>query len=247
MFKKAILPFALILASGTASAGIVTNETQLLSGDGHEQLAQWYGSDFDLTRIFAKGVDGHTSYDWHASVDNQGPTFTVMELFDNETGDRRVIGGYNAVSWHSNNGYSAGELNFLFNLTSSTIFEATNKSTVYGANNKGMFGASFGGGADLHVRSDLTSVKSTIGFSYGESGRYYDTNYHKELAGDYGDFTIGNYETFIISGSTGYFGTGANALVSESGAVNETNDVPVSFILGGLGLIGIAGARKRHR
>ena len=96
MLKKAILPLALMMVSGAASAGVVTNDTALLSGSDHAQLSEWLGSDFDLTRIFAK-EDGDNSQDWHVAVDGQGATFTVMELFDNDTNERRVIGGTIAI------------------------------------------------------------------------------------------------------------------------------------------------------
>lgn len=247
MFKKALLPLALIMASGAANAGIVTNETDLLTGTGHAQLSNWLGEDVDLTRLFAKGVDGVTSYDWHAAVDNQGRTFTVMELFDNATNERRVIGGYNAVSWHSNNGYSPGESNFLFNLTNSSVYRSTNRSSVYGANNKGMFGFSLGGGADLHVNTNLTQGKANIGYSYGDKSKYGDANYIREFAGSMSDWTIGAYETFSLSSSTGVFGSGAYAMKTESGDLNSPapSDVPVPFALAGLSLLGLGFTRRK--
>jgi hypothetical protein len=225
-----------------ANAGIVTNATDILTGTGHAQLSEWLGEDVNLTRIFAKGVDGNDSYAWHTAVDGQGATFTIMEIFDNDTNERRVIGGYNAVSWHSNNGYSAGESNFLFNLTNSTVFESTNKSSIYGANNKGMFGFSMGGGSDLHVNTNLTQGKANIGFSYGDTSQLNDPVYIKSFAGSVSNWTIGSYETFTLSDSTGGFGMGATASLTESG---EPNSVPVTFAFAGLSLLGLGFARRK--
>ena len=239
---KSLMPLALIVVSTASQAGVVTNDTDLLSGAGHEKLSEWLGQDVNLTRIFAKGVDGSTSYDWHDAVDGKGRTFTIMEVFDNDTNERRVIGGYNAVSWHSNNGYSAGESNFLFNLTNSTVFESTNKSSIYGANNKGMFGFSMGGGSDLLVTTNLNGGKANVGFSYGDTSQFGDPVYIKSFAGSIRNWTIGSYETFTLSDSTGGFGMGATASLTESG---EPNSVPVPFALAGLSLLGLGFARRK--
>jgi len=111
MFKKAILPLALMMASGAASAGVITSDTELLSVSDHAQLSEWLGSDFDLTRIFAKGIDGGNSVNWHAAVDGEGATFTVMEVFDKDTNESRIIGGYNGATWVSAGGYSSSNGN----------------------------------------------------------------------------------------------------------------------------------------
>ncbi len=72
MFKKALIALSMSLGLASAAhAGIVTNETTLLSGAGHEQLSTWLGQDVDLTRIFAKGVDGNNSAEWHIECVNR--------------------------------------------------------------------------------------------------------------------------------------------------------------------------------
>ncbi len=235
MFKKAIVSLAIMVASGAASAGIVTNETELLSGSDHAQLSEWLGSDFDLTRIFAKGVDGDTGYDWHAAVDEKGSTFTVMELFDNDTNERTVIGGYISNSWGIGSGYATSARAFLFNLSDDLLFEknARYSNGVKAFYNSSSYGAMFGAGHDLRVDPNLTTGYANIGNSYGDTGRYNRDYYREEFAGSYNNWTIGAYETYTLSASTGDFGTGATA------------DVPAAFLLGGLGLLGIAAARRR--
>tara|TARA_B110000196_G_C21070400_1_gene627177 strand:- start:337 stop:1098 length:762 start_codon:yes stop_codon:yes gene_type:complete len=237
MFKRMILPLALMMASGAASAGIVTNETELLSGSDHAQLSEWLGEDFDLTRIFAK-KDGDTSYDWHAAVDGKGATFTVMEIIDNDTDEVRVIGGYNSMSWASINQYGTTQTTFLFNLSDGLLFEKNSRYTSgqLATYNGVLYGSTFGGGHDLYVGSDLTTGYAEIGHTYGDIMQFRDDSYREQFAGTLNNWTIGAYETYTLSASTGEFGTGAAV---------ETTDVPVSFLLGGLGLLGIGVARRR--
>jgi len=227
-----------------ANAGIVTNATDILTGTGHAQLSEWLGEDVDLTRIFAKGVDGDDSYAWHAAVDNQGATFTIMEIFDNNTNERRVIGGYNSNSWLSKSSYSSSESAFLFNLSDSLIFE---KNDIYGNGNFATFnhqdhGSTFGAGHDLYVKTSLSGGYSQIGKTYGDAARYGTASYYEEFAGSSSNWTIGAYETFTLSDSTGDFGSGANALLTETGL---PNDVPVPFALAGLSLLGLGFARRK--
>ncbi len=235
MFKKAILPLVLMMASGAASAGVVTNETALLSGSDHAQLSEWLGSDFDLTRIFAK-EDGDTAQDWHAAVDGQGATFTVMELFDNDTNERTIIGGYNSISWSSQSTWGTSTENFLFNLSNDLLFEKNNryKSGRIAVLNSESYGSAFGGGFDLYVDKNLETGYANIGHTYGDMDQYADESYRESFTGSYNNWTIGAYETYTLSASTSDFGTGA--IVA---------DVPVSFLLGGLGLLGIGAARRR--
>ncbi len=235
MFKKAFLPLALMMASGAASAGIVTNETELLSGNDHAQLSEWLGSDFDLTRIFAKGVDGDTGSEWHEAVNRKGATFTIMEIIDNDTGEVRVIGGYNSSHWTSVTGWGTGRGSFLFNLSDDLLYEKNSRYSN-GQNatyNSDAYGVLFGAGHDLRVDPNLTTGYVNIGHTYGNKSQVGSDSYREEFAGSYNNWTIGAYETYTLSASTGDFGTGATA------------DVPAAFLLGGLGLLGIAAARRR--
>ena len=227
-----------------ANAGIVTNATDILTGTGHAQLSEWLGEDVDLTRIFAKGVDGNDSYAWHAAVDGQGATFTIMEIFDNDTNERRVIGGYKSKSWLSSGGYLSSESAFLFNLSDSLIFEKNDRASngVNATYNSQSYGSTFGGGHDLYVNTSLSGGHANIGHTYGDTSQYGQSYYREEFAGSYNNWTIGAYETFTLSDSTGNFGSGANAVLTESGL---PNDVPVPFALAGLSLLGLGFARRK--
>lgn len=249
MKMKLTLAVSLIASSFafSAHAGIVTNDTDLLTGTGHAQLAEWLGEDVDLTRIFAKGV-GDNSYDWHAAVDYQGRTFTVMEIFDNTTNQRRVIGGYNDESWTSMNSWGSSANAFLFNLSSGSLYEKNARYTngALATYNYAKYGATFGGGHDLQVNAQLTAGYAYIGHTYGDMSRAGESSYQEEFTGGFNDWKIGAYETFTLSASTGRFGFGANALLTESGEIYEApSDVPVPFALAGLSLLGLGFARRK--
>jgi hypothetical protein len=241
MIKRAILPLALILASNAANAGIVTNDTDILTGDDHAQLSEWLGEDFDLTRIFAKGVDGNTSADWHQYVDGAGPTFTVFEVFNGN--DRMVVGGYNNFNWTSGDGWliNSNRDNFLFNLSTRLTYQKNDNSN-FQTNNHDFYGVAFGGGVDLIVRGDLSDGYANIGHSYGDRSRYDSESYKREFVGVTDYFNVGRYETYIMSDSTGDFGTGAIAEINSNG---EVTNVPASFLLGGLSLLGIMASRRK--
>ena len=227
-----------------ANAGIVTNATDILTGTGHAQLSEWLGEDVDLTRIFAKGVDGDDSYAWHAAVNNKGATFTVMELFDNDTNERRVIGGYNSNSWESSVNHSISESAFLFNLSDSLIFEKNDRYSngLYATRNNGYYGSTFGRLHDLSINTSLSGGRADIGNTYGDTSQYEQSSYREEFAGSLDNWTIGAYETFTLSSSTGSFGSGANAVLSEA---SSPNDVPVPFALAGISLLGLGFARRK--
>jgi hypothetical protein len=234
MLRKTLLAAAVILSStATAQAGVITNTSDILTSADHQQLSEWLGDDFDLTRIFAKGIDGDTAQDWHGIVDNRGGTFTAMEVFNGD--ERRVIGGYSTYSWRSyGEWFSAVDMgSYLFNLTSGIQYKKNSSNNVqaYYANDL----IAFGGGADLVITGSLSGGFTNIGYSYGDNTKNDSDAYRAEFAGSKSAWTIGKFETFTLSASTGDF------------ASNEIGDVPVPFIFSGLGLLGLALTRRNKR
>jgi len=251
--KTKLTLIAGILASSVtlnANAGIITNQTELLSGDNHEQLALWMGNDFDLTRIFAKGIDGNTSEEWHDLVDKQGATITVMEVFNGD--DRMIIGGYNKYNWNIDNPTltSTNKDNFLFNLSTGIQYQK-NDNTNDLVHSFDHYGIRFGVG-DISVNSTLSSGTTNIGHSYGDREYWRDEEYINEFTGSFNSWVIGSYETYLISDPTGAFGTGAipSNLVEVNGASGEqsgVSDVPFEHSVAAFGLLALFCTRKKKQ
>lgn len=198
------LSVSLFAAATNANAGIIKNDTQILTSDDHEQLSKWLGIDVDLKRVFAKNIDGKTGSDWHKAVDSKNETFTVFEIFNGN--ERMVIGGYNGRSWLSDNSYKTSKNSFLFNLTTSEKFEHNNNyKYTYSVHNIAKLGVVFGAGYDLLVNDDLSGGHSNLGRSYGEIVNYNNNNRVNPLTKNSYGWSIGKYETFVISSPTGEF------------------------------------------
>ena len=225
-----------------ANAGIVTNDTELLTASGHEQLTQWLGEDVDLTRIFAKDETNSTGKQWHDAVDEKGRTFVVMETFAN--GQRMVLGGYNDAYWDSSYSsyYNEDSTNFLFNLSTGEKYQFTHKGGPASGETPND-GSKFGS-ADLYVYSKLSSGTSYIGRVYTKEGYSgYEEDFSQEFTGSENHrFEIGKFETFTLSVSTGGFGDGATASISEKSGLS---DVPIAFSISSLFLLGLASRKKR--
>jgi hypothetical protein len=168
-----------------AQAGTIVGGSSMLGASELAQLETWLGQGpLTLTNIFTKGVDGNTSFDWHAAVDGQGATFSVLQIVMNISGTEQVthtIGGYDPQSWASTGGYSvtaadADRTAFLFNLTTGVVQyqckstdpaicgvdnDPSNTSGQYQTYNQGSYGPTFGNGHDLYVNSALSG-----GYSY---------------------------------------------------------------------------------
>ncbi len=232
------------LVFGTVGVGHSTSiigGSSLIDTDDVMQLESWLGEDnLALTKIFSKSADGASAGDFHEHVDNQGRTFTLIEVIntiktDNithveTTTDVRIIGGYASQSWTSTGGYNdhAAPESFLFNLTSATLYSrTTNGHYMY---NDASYGPTWGGGHDLKINDTLSGGVANIGFSYGDTSKYGDDDYQKAFAGSKSSWTIGELEVFTIA--------------SDSSPVPE----PSTMILLGAGLLGLAGfGRKKEQ
>jgi hypothetical protein len=246
--KRSMIASALILASVNVNAGIVTNDTELLGGADHQMLSTMFGYDMDLTRIFAKQT-GDTSQDWHAAVDGQGATFTVIELANAGIENMR-IGGYNGGSWHSSGSWGVNATNFLFNLdTGIKYLQEGYGGTLYSTYNRGDYGPTFGAGHDINLDTNLSGGygHTNIGNTYGERSRYGTTSYREEFAGSFNSWSVIGLETFTLSSSTGDFGTGAASTVYTQGnaVVNvSVGGLPMAL---SLGMLAIGGALLRRK
>ncbi|WP_262311755.1 PEP_CTERM-anchored TLD domain-containing protein [Duganella violaceipulchra] len=164
---SATLALALALpgAAGAAGAGLLTNADQA-------QLASWLDRpDLKLSLLFSKS-SGDTATQFHAAVDNKGPTFSIMEA-SNSSGQTWVIGGYNPYNWNSSGTPTMTvpqyhRIGLLFNLTSGKIYNQIPRYDIpddFGAVlafNDPSSGPIFGAGADLAVDYNLNTGSSSM-------------------------------------------------------------------------------------
>ncbi|MEM7001016.1 MAG: PEP_CTERM-anchored TLD domain-containing protein [Pseudomonadota bacterium] len=177
-----------------ASAGIIVGGSDILNGTSVGQLETFLGQgQLTLNRIYAKQT-GDTASDWHAAVDSQGPTFTVIEL-DNG----RIIGGYNSNSWVSSSGYDyTATGSFLFSLTNN--FKHSRYRYNYYIYNTFSYGPTWGGGHDLHIRNDLTTGYTNLGHTYQcRVGSYGSSTCRNDFAGSNNNWAVTRLETFTHS------------------------------------------------
>ena len=174
--KPVLAAAALALAASTAAAQ-TSSGPSLLDPTRESQLEAWLGAgDQAFSPIFT-GVPGDTSLDFHAAVDNKGPSFTLLQV-SNAAGQSWLIGGYNPQSWSSTDGYhitptDAERTAFVFNMTvpavyrqvsATYIFPSQGASQTYNAPNHG---PTFGQGPDLLVNDRLDTALSWQ-VSYGD-------------------------------------------------------------------------------
>ena len=140
------------------------------------QLERWLGAGDQIFDNLYTRQPGDTSLDFHAAVDERGPTFTLMRVSD-PLGNSYLIGGYNPQSWEFDTGWNVTERDFqrtafLFNYTAPAVyrqvltgFELPSQGSfqTYNAPNQG---PSFGAGPDLFVNNRLDTAFSWR-LSYG--------------------------------------------------------------------------------
>lgn len=166
-----------VVCANSMAASTIVGGSNTIDVAKANQLAAWLGEgDLVLTRIFAHVVgDGKTATSptgFHASVDGQGRTFTVLTT---DNGD--MLGGYNPLSWNSSEGYHFANTlpertAFIFNITGAPVRfnERSDAPGAFQTYNVGgldpVAGPTFGGGFDLGTNSNLNSG-SVSAFSYG--------------------------------------------------------------------------------
>ncbi|MDP6813059.1 MAG: PEP_CTERM-anchored TLD domain-containing protein [Alphaproteobacteria bacterium] len=247
---------ALFIALPAQAASIVGGSSMLGASEA-AQLETWLGQgSLTLTNIFTKGVTGTTSTDWHNTVDNQGATFSIMEMvaYDPSQGQNvtQIVGGYNPQSWDASIGNwvitpnDADRTAFIFNLTTGVLHRQCRSTDPvicgydndtgpdnwigqYQTFNRIDFGPTFGNGQDLFVGSTLNFGLSS-NYSYGVAGGLPGSGSLNGLDPNptgYHWVSVGDLETFTVAVSP--------------------NDVPApgALALFGLGLLGLGVMRRR--
>lgn len=175
--KTIIAAAALACLGGTAAAGDIIGGSALLDADSHAQLERWLGAgEFNLNNVYTLHP-GDKSGAFHAGADGKGATFTLLEV-TNEAGASFLVGGYNPLSWSSDDGWHETPRDwqrsaFLFNMTTPAVYRQV--LTDYVLPSQGLrqtyngagFGPVFGQGPDLFVNDQLTAALSWQ-LSYGD-------------------------------------------------------------------------------
>ncbi|MCU1327886.1 MAG: hypothetical protein JWN34_3256 [Bryobacterales bacterium] len=171
-----------------SSAEAATINASLFTQSYRDQVAVWLGSDVTFTSIYSQNV-GDDSVTWHAAVDGNGATVTLIQT------SLGLIGGYDPQSWSSLGDYNitppGDRTAFIFNLSTSLLLpQAFSDGGADQTYNYDRYGPTFGGGHDIYVDWSLASGYA-YAYSYGNGGNVF--------GGSYDEFSISKIETFTVS------------------------------------------------
>jgi hypothetical protein len=167
-----------------ASAGAVAAEpgativggSSLLDDSRAAQLGRWLGAGaIELGKLYTR-QPGDTAADFHEAADNQGATFTLLEV-TNPAGRSDLVGGYDPQSWSSTEAWHETPRDwqrtaFLFNMSTPAVYRQILSTYVLPSQGQRQtfndlnLGPEFGSGPDLFVDAGLTGALSWQ-LSYG--------------------------------------------------------------------------------
>jgi len=142
--------------------------TKLINGPQIRKIEKWIGiQDQTWELCYRKSGHGGNAFTFHKLCGGKGPTITIIKL---HTG--KVIGMYTSLSWGSlskaynlTGKYRLDESSFLFSITNDFKHKRAH-AKQYSIFDYHYFGPTFGGGHDIRVNFNMSSVSCRLGFSY---------------------------------------------------------------------------------
>ena len=209
-----------------------------------------------LTSIFSKEAgDTNTATTFHAAVDGQGRTFTVIQATPVGGGVAQLFGGYNPVSWDSSvevhvNPTDAGRTAFLFNLDTSTMQAQKPEALAGGDGDPGRY-QTRNFFTTLSADAEPVVVQIPVGPTFGLYDIYYPDPSLETLGylyqHAYGG--LGQGGSCLAPGScwpTSWNVAGFQVYTIAPAAPAEVPE-PASLFLMGTGVLGLIEYRRRQR
>jgi hypothetical protein len=138
--------------------------------------------------LYKASIDGDSIIKFHEKCDNKGATLIIIKI---KTGYR--FGGYNPLSWNTQNNYKEHSSTFIFSLDKMKKYNIKENQIQYSTfMDVGCF--AFGNGFDFVIKDKCTQNN----FSYSETPYSYNTIEECELTGGERNFIVDDYEVYSV-------------------------------------------------
>ena len=169
--------------------------TKTLDAAGIAKINGWYGdANAQWTLCYRRSDHGAQGTAFHNLCNGKGPSISVIK-----TNTNQVFGGYNPLSWNSNNGYASATQSFLFSVTNNAKFPFCQNAgnSIY---NGASYGPTWGGNHDLYVDPNMTAGYVNPGYSHccpNPPGCNSCTACQNLMAGSYSSWQIVELEVWV--------------------------------------------------
>jgi len=181
-FKKAVLWDSnsdnqrKIHSSKIGSTVLQTGEVKIIE--------DWLGSNATFELCYRASIHGRSSSEFHNRCDAKGSTITFIKT---DSGFR--FGAYTTLSWDTSGSYKGNDSRaFVFSMDKQAKYGVSNQSYV--TYNQNSYGPTFGGGHDIHIRSDMKG-----GYVNPHS---YRANGSASLQNGKSDFQASEVEVYVV-------------------------------------------------
>lgn len=165
------------------------NESQIITKEEENLISNWINPVLKIKYqiLYRASEDGDIMETFHDYIDNKGPTLLLIKSTNG-----KKFGGFNPISWNSDNEYYGHENTFLFSLDKKKryfIKKDQKNYCTFGWKN----GISFGYGGDLCIRNLF--MKKNI--SYCNMPKSFNSKLKYELT-DEKYFTVNELEVYLV-------------------------------------------------